>query len=892
MGMTLAQRLEQAFAGADVGYRLFEAAGAPVRGKRPVSPWGKSLDFYDPIDSQVRYDAEQGGLVYRDDDGKYKLFSKGGEEGASGSYGRHLDDLAYTRFPAGIPVDEVPRLRRLGVEIENHPARPDGTIPICLIVSGQKPDDMEDDEWRKMGVKNNKHTRLADLKFDDIVDVGPAWTKAEIANALWPMISSSVRAYTAGGWNRTNDSFDREAASDLTQMARLAVMRAIESQEDRGDYYLGWVKRRMNSMISAGTVSDAPSKAAAGFYGDLVRCKSPAAVDALINKPGVDRYGRPLALQEVDRTEPRKPREGNRYGEFAPDLFASAIALRNALGRAASKDAEEKRTGAEEVKKELAGIAEKHQAIGEHGRLLGARTGLYDTISTSHSDSYRSRYAVKLGRAETPEQLAKLGPPKGKDKDLIALHQKYSEAMAAGDKNALDDIRTEIRQFLHQQGDRDAFRATAGRMNSLTVNAGKNGEKNAESPHAPFTTDKGPEDMANTEINVALVKKLLQAGLDGKVIGRRKDNNEDLKQLTTRDFRLIIRQYGISDYPHRSTPDNHDPKDPEIDRKKEEEIYDQLIAGMENPSAETAYRLQPASRAEAEYFIDYMARFAATYGGNEIAQHTYEDEKANLEDYLKEKGVILVFAKDEDDAAALATRFATSKWVRNGCPQLSLAQIHDELGFNDKGVRTGQKTTTDAARDAMDKKFRPIAKSMLDPKAIAREFIGKLMAARNANEVKAILPLSVNIEDADYMNELREEYFLALKDGNKRKMGRLKDEMWQYAEELKGVSADPHLADVAGLNKPAPKPSGVAPPKPSGPADRPEDDPKVEWRRQVEMQIMAESAYSKLWHLANHYVNAALVTEALDRVDMALLRDTRDKIGNYLMDIKYGRKCK
>lgn len=557
--------------------------------------------------------------------------------------GRHADDLAFTRFPAGVPQDRL-------AEMEKHFGIPTDEAPYCIKIG---PDD--------------KMKPLA--KVSDI-EIGKPWTKTEIVNALWEIISRTVRAYTTGGWNRTNGAIDREAFGELVQMAVVGVLGAIDSEEDRGDAYLPWIKMSMKGPVSAGMVVDGPTNAACGFYGNLIAMTRPEQVGQLINHPKD-------GIQLIDRTKPRKPREGNRYGEHAPTLYKAAQQLAQVLVACKSKDPDIKATATDDLAELRKFLKSEKEALKSHGRLLGARTGLYDTISTPHSDGVASAFLTKVLEAQTYEQLKALGPvpSKCKNKEVAAMHATYLAVMKAGDNNKIEEVAQIIKQWIADQGDRRAFKK-AHRREGISV-PGASGDM-MDNPSLPGTPDTFKQKVEQQELHDThqnVVKQLIIAGMKGVPVTDVSGHQRMIK-LVDREFRLLIRAFGIKDYPYRNTG-----KDPEIDQEKFEQLANALAATV-GKGANEAVPIQPFNAAEKRWLAELSARTIAT------DYDDFEQNYKDLIDYCATSDRVLVVAPDEDAAIEIARRAASSDWVRRGCPQLTTGELFKDIwgGKGDKST--------------------------------------------------------------------------------------------------------------------------------------------------------------------------------------------------------------
>lgn len=545
---------------------------------------------------------------------------------------KDMDALALTRFPAGVPQD-------IAKQLEDQFGIPAEEAPYAIRVA-----------------PGDKTKQLS--KLDGVEDIGPPWTKAEIVNALWPMIANHARTYSSGGWNKTNADFDRTAFEELAQNAVVGIMKAIDSEEDRGDPFLPWIKMRVKGLVSSGMTVDSDTNAAAGFYERLAKASKPEQVDKLIAE---------IPERDRDTDKPSKPREGNRYGQHAPELYSMAMKTREILVRYQSKVQDEKDEATEDLVSFRKLIEKEREGLKSHGRLLGARTGLYDTISTPHSDTRESRFLQKVVQTTDLDKLQMLGKPP--DEETGELYRAYEEALKAGDKSAIDDAQAAINKYLSSKGDRNAFRASHKRTSTHVT--GASGDE-IENPKLPGTKEntgaKNAEDKDNVMHSKDVVSQLLRAGLKGVQVGLDKQGRPRVVKLEPRDFRIIIRMFGISDYPYKGTG-----KDPELNEGEFNKLSDALLATVGEKDPEKAVPIKPVSAAEARWMIEMSAK--------QISDNydEYEENYRDLLGFYKDSKEVLLLAPDEDTALAIAQQAASSTWVRKGCPQMTTGEIWKDL---------------------------------------------------------------------------------------------------------------------------------------------------------------------------------------------------------------------
>lgn len=532
--------------------------------------------------------------------------------------GKTTDDLALTRFPLGVPLEWVKKLEEVyeGISAD--------MMPFAIKLS-------------------EKDIYASIFNLTDEVEFVEPWTVAEVINACWPIIATAVRRYTKGGWEQG------DMAADFAQTAVLGLMKAINSEKDAGGPYLKWVKVFIRGAISSGVGVDSQTNAASGFYGDLIKSTKPAQVDVLIDK-----------IDEEDRTNPRKPKDGNRYGEYAPILYAAAVRLKELYEKiAAAGSKEEMAEAKEEAVAYKESIQYEQESLKGSGRILGALTGAYDTITTTHSDTRESRFLKKLVNIRDAGGLEKLGAP---PKQVKELYDEYVQALQADNEELLQQAIAKIDKWMHLRGDRDAFRKSFRRQGVEVQGASG---KEIENPNMPSAEDTFDEDIENKEI----VKQLIIAGLEGVEFKTPEGKLIDRVQLDTRDFRILIRMFGIADYPYKGDED----RDPEIDREKLHEYDRQLEATVGSNNPDDGVEVKPVNTAEAHMLIDLVAR--------QVSEN-YDEYKLNVKHLVrlyKMHGITYAMASNDDMVIDLAERLASSKWVRIGCPQLNSNEIQKEI---------------------------------------------------------------------------------------------------------------------------------------------------------------------------------------------------------------------
>ena len=202
-------------------------------------------------------------------------------------------------------------------------------------------------------------------------------------------------------------------------------------------------------------------------------------------------------------------------------------------------------------------------------------------------------------------------------------------------------------------------KAMALKRNSLEIK-GEGGEM-IERPDLPFTPDT-TDKTANTEI-VKHFLEMARYGYDGPEI--------KTPPLDDRRYRVLIRYYGISDYPDRGT--EHDP----------EILPERYHKALEQLQSTGVIEVRPVN-------VNEAAKFAEIAGADEETYKAIVDAAISRDNGESEEDAadieIEIDKNDTEKVKELASILGCSHWVRSGCPPMTNKELSKFFGVSEQRV--------------------------------------------------------------------------------------------------------------------------------------------------------------------------------------------------------------
>lgn len=484
-------------------------------------------------------------------------------------------------------------------------------------------------------------------------EVVGTWTQREVMNALRPAIIKAAKKYSSGAWSkRPYGEMDQHAFGDLVNNALFAVWYALARGDDQkrmGNSFLSWINRRIKAAARAGTGlgTGREDRNTLGYLNQLLDVQTASETANLVGQiPPEFRKTAGLTVGKV-----------NKFGRFAPILFDLATDLQRAL-----------RFGTqEEIDVVKDKIEDRHAKIRENmeTRIQAASTGLLDPFDFPHSDTNLSRYLERLLDTENLEKLSDIvketpgriadqrtykdSERKAKKVAPLKLAKELLSAVEAGDDTRYQEVRQKIENVIKDIGGRETFRRRH-KIEPMQV-PGEGGEM-IEHPGTPTVKDKFIDAIQDKEI----ATEILEAAFDGI------KTPQGIVRLTEVEQRIIIRLFGLSDYPTRGEIE----RDIEFNPERYHEIRDRLSNGL-------VVEIEPVDEKEAGKIA-------------EVASQTEVEFSRLIGTYRKTKK-LLVTAEGKDAADEIATILGYSNWVRMGCPELTATQVRSELGLYRPGTK-------------------------------------------------------------------------------------------------------------------------------------------------------------------------------------------------------------
>lgn len=763
--------------------------------------------------------------------------------------GKTTDDLALTRFPAGIPADMAEFVRDALSEYHGFDVEGDLTGKCLKVGPSDRHKPLVPREQKDTG-KHRLTGPKKEEKFAEFDEVDPqdAWSKHDIVVAAWPLAAKPSREAAGPAYNQSRQNMDRGAFEDFTQTCMIELLRLIEKEEDRGDPYLPFLKLKFHHAAKSGVGATSEDNAAMGLLRSMAEAGSPAMLTKIL---GNKEYGMP---PQVIANPDLKPRQGNRFGKHARTIIRFIGPLRDILTRHVNKaTTAEVAEDLDEIRNAMLATADKIN-IGSV-RILGAQSGQYDTVTTTHSDSPIVRWLQKVSEATTPEELEKVGGPPNNNDEAMVIYDKYKTAIASGDEHEIIKTRDEIADWLVKAGHEGLWRKRHRREGTNQV--APSGE---EEPHPGVVSKDTIDNLDEVLHTKEAARAFLLAGIaiDPKTKlpkgvewtdsagGTQRASFIDVNELRKgniqrayRDYRLLIRHFGIADYPLKGTG-----RDPEINQALYDELTEKFMATIDGGIA-AAVSVKPISKAEAIWAAEVTAGTIAA----DTDSQEYFQAKEDLLDFYGDTNEVAIVCPNEDVAMNLASRFASSKWVRRGCPAMKPSEID-----KDKELWDGTERNPDGTAVKVDGKAGSKLGDLIGrPKAVGE--IEKPEDRTGENWVKGF----VGPGDID-----PESRIAKMAKTLKPKLGINFDERpWADPKKDEPKKVENKVGDPATTPKGGT--DGVDPPKPE----------KTEAR---EIRAAMFETFNKARRMCEYFLKHAYLTESLDAFDRKLLHEVRHSL--------------
>lgn len=316
------------------------------------------------------------------------------------------------------------------------------------------------------------------------------------------------------------------------------------------------------------------------------------------------------------------------------------------------------------------------------------QTGPYQPVLVKMAENLKAAYT-----SNDPTAIKTLKRDLKKLRDQV-VEQEESERSQGAFTGLHDTISVRGRHDTHNK-----FRQEHGKTKGLETKSA-DGET-MEAPDTPFE----PSHVSGIGTREA-ARRILQIAKDGY-----EGPEGTIKPLEKRDFRILIRLYGLSDYPKAGSR-----YDPEFDIDQ----YNAAITAMENGES---VPVQPMSTKEVQQLAQY-----ANVDPNAVMEafSEYSDAKESGQD-PGDPVIVKVRSNDPDVQDEVAYMRAMSPWARSGRPALGQKAIKQDLGFDFSDVRMNTliNAITKGVKDRPSKKGKPGWTSEL----------GKMLGSRIAGDV-------------------------------------------------------------------------------------------------------------------------------------------------------------
>jgi hypothetical protein len=232
-----------------------------------------------------------------------------------------------------------------------------------------------------------------------------------------------------------------------------------------------------------------------------------------------------------------------------------------------------------------------------------------------------------------------------------------------------------------RRANRDQFRAEHGRMQGMSVPGDEGGE--IENPGAPHEVSH-VGGLASREA----ARRIMDIARHGY-----KGPEGEIHPLEARDFRILIRLYGLSDYPGVNTF-----KDPEFNKETYDQVFEALSSGQ-------SVAVQPQTLDELERLAQWINASPETQDAMHTAFSEYSSAKEGGQD-PGEPVTVKVRSADPDVQEEVAFMAAMSPWARSGHPALGPKAIKQDMGwdFSDVRMNTLINQITKGVKDRPSKK--------------------------------------------------------------------------------------------------------------------------------------------------------------------------------------------
>lgn len=339
-------------------------------------------------------------------------------------------------------------------------------------------------------------------------------------------------------------------------------------------------------------------------------------------------------------------RIGNSFQTWIDNIIRSSMQV----GKSAAAHFRPAR-GALGILEAVRDVAGAEAAIANLAPKLGA-TGPYQEQITQLATALRDAYAS--GNAPA---IKKMKSDMKKLRDAISEAEESDRTQGAF-TGLHDTISVRGRQEAHNK-----FRQEHGTTKGFTT-TNSEGES-MEAPDTPFEKSH-VGGMATREASRRILEIALNGYTDADGISH--------PPLQPRDFRILVRLFGLSDYPGAGGT-----KDYEFNMDKYNEAITALEAGQ-------PVSIQPMSTKE----LDMLAQYINADENTKAEMYDAFSEYSSALESKQDPGdpiIIKVRSNDPDAQDEIAYMNAMSPWARSGRPQLGPKAIKNDLGFDFSDVR-------------------------------------------------------------------------------------------------------------------------------------------------------------------------------------------------------------
>jgi len=278
----------------------------------------------------------------------------------------------------------------------------------------------------------------------------------------------------------------------------------------------------------------------------------------------------------------------------------------------------------------------------------------------------------------------------GPYKDQIAnLATALRDAYASGNTAAIKKMKTDMKKLREAISEAEESDRTQGAFTGLHDTISVRGRQEAHNKFrqehgvtkAFTTTNSEGESMEapdtpfeKSHVGGMATREAARRVLEIALNGYTDSSGVSHPPLNQRDFRILIRLFGLSDYPGAGGT-----KDYEFDMNKYNEAITALEAGQ-------PVSIQPMNTKELDMLANYINADEETRNQMYDAFSEYHSAKESNQD-PGDPVVIKVRSSDPDAQDEIAYMNAMSPWARSGRPQLGPKAIKADLGFDFSDVR-------------------------------------------------------------------------------------------------------------------------------------------------------------------------------------------------------------